>query len=156
MKPYDKKYIDSEDAVNFTMPFKSGSVNVSMCIFYGIDLLAFSIYLNFCYRHSFCPMTPINPSSLPIFALRLIPVDVPMPSCLSNESSRATQRCACLTMWEINCLKFSRIFPSTESFLIHSSCTKAWLFHAIQLVPICKNGAIWWENKKDCKEKLSA
>ena len=70
MKPYDKKYMESEDAVNFTMPFKSGSVNVSICIFYDFNLLEFSIYLNFCYRRSFCPMTPINPSSLTIFALR--------------------------------------------------------------------------------------
>ena len=69
MKPYDKKYMESEDAVNFTMPFKSGSVNVSKCIFYDFNLLEFSIYLNFCYRHSFCPMTPINPSSSTIFAL---------------------------------------------------------------------------------------
>ena len=70
MKPYNKKYMDSEDAVNFNMPFKSGSVNVSICIFYDFNFLEFSIYLNFYYRRSFCPMTPINPSSSPIFGLR--------------------------------------------------------------------------------------
>ena len=30
IKPYDKKYMESKDAVNFTMPFKSGSINVSI------------------------------------------------------------------------------------------------------------------------------
>ena len=126
----------SKDALKFTMPFKNGRVNLSICIFYNFNLLEFSMNLNFCYRRSFCPMTPINPSSSMIFAVRWKKVDVPMPSCRSNKSLRATQRCACLTIWEINCLKYLKIFPSTESLLIRSSCTKEWLFYAIQLVLI--------------------
>ena len=45
MKSYDKKYMESEDSVNFTLLYKCGSVNISTKMHKKLAMFGFRVYL---------------------------------------------------------------------------------------------------------------